>query len=145
MQYHIGRELRCLSNKIRRSLEKIDVIAQMNDLTGTNGFIIMYLAKAKHPVYQKDIELEFGITRSTASKVLTLMEKKDLITRQNVESDARLRQILLTPKAFDLTKKVLSQMDAFEKGLLKGFSDDEVNTLISLLKRVNDNLELKEE
>lgn len=145
MQYHIGRELRCLSNKIRRSLEKIDVIAQMNDLTGTNGFIIMYLAKAKHPVYQKDIELEFGITRSTASKVLTLMEKKDLITRQNVESDARLRQILLTPKAFDLTKKVLTQVDAFEKGLLKGFSDDEVNTLISLLKRVNDNLELKEE
>ncbi len=145
MQYHIGREVRCLSNKIRRRLEKIDVIAQMNDLTGTNGFIIMYLAKAKHPVYQKDIELEFGITRSTASKVLTLMEKKDLITRQNVESDARLRQILLTPKAFDLTKKVLSQIDAFEKGLLKGFSDDEVNTLISLLKRVNDNLELKEE
>lgn len=145
MQYHIGRELRCLSNKIRRRLEKIDVIVQMNYLTGTNGFIIMYLAKAKHPVYQKDIELEFGITRSTASKVLTLMEKKDLITRQNVESDARLRQILLTPKAFDLTKKVLSQMDAFEKGLLKGFSDDEVNTLISLLKRVNDNLELKEE
>ena len=145
MQYHIGREVRCLSNKIRRRLEKIDVIAQMNDLTGTNGFIIMYLAKAKHPVYQKDIELEFGITRSTASKVLTLMEKKDLITRQNVESDARLRQILLTPKAFDLTKKVLTQMDAFEKGLLKGFSDDEVNTLISLLKRVNDNLELKEE
>ena len=145
MQYHIGREVRCLSNKIRRRLEKIDVIAQMNDLTGTNGFIIMYLAKAKHPVYQKDIELEFGITRSTASKVLTLMEKKDLITRQSVESDARLRQILLTPKAFDLTKKVLSQIDAFEKGLLKGFSDDEVNTLISLLKRVNDNLELKEE
>lgn len=145
MQYNIGREVRCLSNKIRRRLEKIDVIAQMNDLTGTNGFIIMYLAKAKHPVYQKDIELEFGITRSTASKVLTLMEKKDLITRQNVESDARLRQILLTPKAFDLTKKVLSQIDAFEKGLLKGFSDDEVNTLISLLKRVNDNLELKEE
>lgn len=145
MQYHIGREVRCLSNKIRRRLEKIDVIAQMNYLTGTNGFIIMYLAKAKHPVYQKDIELEFGITRSTASKVLTLMEKKDLITRQNVESDARLRQILLTPKAFDLAKKVLSQIDAFEKGLLKGFTDDEVNTLISLLKRVNDNLELKEE
>ena len=42
---------------------------------------------AQMDIYQKDIEAHFGITRATASKVITLMEKKGLIQRVSTESE----------------------------------------------------------
>ena len=47
----------------------------MEDVSGTNGRIIRFLSDHENEdVYQRDLEREFGITRSTASRVLTLME-----------------------------------------------------------------------
>ncbi|SPU25488.1 MarR family transcriptional regulator [Bifidobacterium bifidum] len=50
-------------------------------------------------IYQHTIEQKFCITRSTASRVLALMEKKGLIARESVAHDARCKRIVLTDKA----------------------------------------------
>ena len=145
MEYHIGGRIRCLANRIRRKTENIEVIMRLQELSGTNGFIIGYLHRAKTPVYQKDLEQEFGITRSTASKVLSLMEKKGLIERRAVDRDARLKQIVLTPKAIELNKEVVHELNLFEKQLLNSFTEEEVQLLSSYLKRIEDNLYMEGE
>ena len=78
----IGMELRSLNNLIRRYFEFSSHKREIESVTGNNGWIIGYLAdNSGRDVFQKDIENHFTITRSTASKVLSLMERKELIRR----------------------------------------------------------------
>ena len=49
-------------------------------------------------VYQKDIEEEFQIRKSTATGILKLMEKHGFIRRESAQQDARLKRIVPTKK-----------------------------------------------
>ena len=72
-------------------------------LTRVNICIIKYLIDNENEdIFQKDIEIKFGITKSTASKVLKLMESKNLIVRQSVKNDARLKKLMASQKAKEI-------------------------------------------
>lgn len=92
MQYEIGKELHKLNTRVCRILEKNCPEDDMPYLTGANGRIICYLWEHQNEeIYQKDLEKEFGINRSTASREVGLMEKKGILfsylkrMRENIE------------------------------------------------------------
>lgn len=137
----VGFQLRRLNNQIKRCMESSDVKKQLDSITGTNGWIICYLADhSEEDIFQRDLEKRFGITRSTASKVLSLMERKGLVERQSVADDARLRKIVLTQKAVDLNEMLRRDGRRFEKQLTEGFTEEELRTLLSYLDRMQQNL-----
>lgn len=137
----IGLELRSLSNLIRRYFEFSSHKKEIESTTGNNGWIIGYLANnAKNDIYQKDIEDYFTITRSTASKVLSLMEQKGLIQRQAVAQDARLKKIVLTDKAWKIEEVMRKDAEKMESTLIKGFTEEEIGTLYSYLIRMKENI-----
>ena len=144
MHLHIGSIINKLSYKIKRNVCNLPAIKLIDEISGTNSLLLQYISlnnsKGK-PVFQKDIEKEFGITRSTASKVITLMEKKNLVQRVSVENDARLKRLVLTEKAIKLNEMAQAEIEKFEKSLLKGLSEKETHTLIDLLSKISLNLE----
>ena len=66
-------------------------------------------------VYQKDIEEEFRIRKSTATGILQLMEKNGFISRESSKKDARLKRIVPTPKAEALRPEILEHIRDTEK------------------------------
>ena len=137
----IGIELRGLNNMIRRYIDKHLNKKIVDQITGTNGWIISYLSHNLHrDVFQKDLEEEFGVTRSTASKVVNLMVQKGLIERYPVPYDARLKKLVLTPKALEISKLMDEDGETIEKLLTKGFTEDELKTLESYIQRMKKNL-----
>ena len=91
-------------------------------------------------MFQYDIERAFSITRSTASRVLGLMEKKGLITRSAVDWDARVRKIELTPTASDLVVEIMRAAHQLETTLFTGFTPDEQERFMDDLARMRANL-----
>jgi len=137
----IGSELWSLHNLIRRYFDFATHRSEIESITGNNGRIIHYLAEnADKDIYQKNLERQFSITRSTTSKVLRLMEQKGLITRQAVEHDARLKKITLTDKAWEMRKIMSGDKDKMEQTLTRGFSGEEIKTLYSYIQRMKDNI-----
>ncbi|WP_444658415.1 MarR family winged helix-turn-helix transcriptional regulator [Caproiciproducens sp. R2] len=137
----IGLELRSLNNMIRRYFEFSSHKNEIETITGNNGWIIGYLAdNADKNIYQKDLEDHFTITRSTASKVLSLMEQKGLIQRQAVAQDARLKKIVLTEKAWKIKGLMREDAERMERTLTSGFTEEEVETLYSYLQRMRTNI-----
>lgn len=137
----IGMELRSLSNLIRRYFEFSSHRKEIETVTGNNGWIIGYLAhNADRDIFQKDLEEHFTITRSTASKVLSLMEHKGLIRRQAVARDARLRKIVLTEKAWEIEGLMRNDADRMEQTLTGGFSQEELRALAGFLARMKKNI-----
>ena len=137
----IGFELRSLNNLIRRYFEFSSHHREIETVTGNNGWIIGYLAEnSEREIYQKDLEEHFTITRSTASKVLNLMEQKGLIQRQAVAQDARLKKIVLTEKAWQIKELMREDGERMERTLTDGFTEEEVKTLYSYLQRMKANI-----
>lgn len=140
-QRTVSAELRTLTRRIHRFIENSPNKKQIDSVTGTNGWIIAYLScKKDADVFQRDVEKEFDITRSTASKVINLMEQKGLVERQKVSSDARLRKLSLTPKAAKLSALFEKDQQILEDTLTKGFTAEEKQNLYEYIKRMKNNL-----
>ena len=138
---YIGIEIRALDNQIKRLIDSKIQKSAFCRLTGSNGWIIDYIRKkSPKPVYQKDLEAEFNITRSTASKVLNLMEEKGFIVRESVPEDARLKKLVLTPEAIEISKGMEADRDAIERQITKGFSEKELEQFSSYIERIRKNV-----
>ncbi len=141
-QNKISGEFRSLSRRIYRFVENSPNKKTIDSVTGTNGWIIAYLScNRDRDVFQKDIEKAFDVTRSTASKVIDLMEQKGLVERQRVEQDARLKKLVLTPKAEALSELFEKEREYLENTLTRGFTDEEKNTLLDYIRRMKINLD----
>ena len=104
-------------------------------------WIVGYLSEnADKDIYQRDIEKHFTIARSTASKVLRLMEEKGLIQRQPVAHDARLKKIVLTQKAYEIKGLMREDSEIMERTLTQGFTEEELKTLHSYIQRMKENI-----
>lgn len=143
MERAIGAELRRLSNLSCRYFEQQSNKKRVEAITGTNGWIIGFIAHQEEKgqeVYQRDLETRFGITRSTASKVVNLMVQKGLIQQESVPGDKRLKRLVLTERALEIKQMMDEDHRRFESTLRKGFSEDEVEQLFYLLGKLKQNL-----
>lgn len=149
MEKTVHNELRSLSHHIYRFIENLPNKRNVESMTGTNGCIIGYLAENyDRDVFQKDIEKKFGITRSTASKVINLMEQKDLVKRQSVSYDGRLKKIVLTDKSRAISHLITEDMALVESIITEGFSPEEIDAMCDYIERMKKNIKnykLKEE
>jgi DNA-binding MarR family transcriptional regulator len=140
----VGKTIRSLNNMITRRFDASRPDKEVLErITGTNRWVIGYLVeqrRAGKDVYQRDLEKAFGVTRSTVSKVLDLMEQKGLIERQSVECDARLKKLVLLPKALELSERMCAYAEGVEKEITAGFSPAEIENLFDYIDRIKKNL-----
>ena len=140
-QIWIGKEIHSLNNMIRRYFESSPAKKEIEEVTSNNGWIIRYLSENEdHDIYQKDLEEHFTIARSTASRVLGLMEEKGMIRRLPVARDARLKKIVLTDKSRKILNLMCRDAEWMEQSLVKDFSEEEEKTLCSYIQRMKDNI-----
>ena len=117
-------DIRAASHAMRRRFDSLD-IGKPSGLTPS----------------QKDIEAEFNIRRSTATRLLQSMEHKDLIMREPEENDGRLKRIRLTEKAAERSREVLDRISCIERQLVEGITAEEMKVLHSVCQRIRQNAE----
>ncbi|MDE6584140.1 MAG: MarR family transcriptional regulator [Anaeroplasmataceae bacterium] len=138
----IGLEIKNLNNIINRNFKNLSSVKLLDEITDSNGYILVFLAKhSAEVITQKSIEGILGITRSTASTILSRMEKKELIKREVLSTDTRMKRILITEKGKSLCLKIDEEATAFNQDILKGFKDCEIKQFLSYVERMKKNME----
>lgn len=138
----LGFELHRASRMVKRYMDGDATRLYVEKMTGTHGWAVGYFYNNRHKdVFQKDFEQEFEIRRSTASNILSLMEKNGLIKRESVPYDARLKKITLTNKALEVQSVVNKSFDRLESTIKKDISEEELTVFFSVLDKVCSNLE----
>lgn len=133
----IGFYLRKLNNHIQKRSHSFYNRKEINECSLSNLWVIDYLTdNLDKDIYQKDIEAEFSINRATASKMLTLMEEKNFITRIPCEEDGRLKKIKVLPEGEKLKSICLAIRKEMEKELSYSLTKEEVETLKNILKKM---------
>lgn len=136
----IAFQIKSLNNQIRRLLEKSAFPENHAELTGMHYAVLGYLADQEEDVYQKDIEAEFNIRRSTASEMLKLMEKNGFLLRTYDTIDTRLKKITLTEKAKELDKIAKANILQLQQRMTEGISPEEMEQFYHVLQKISNNI-----
>jgi MarR family. len=144
---NIGAELRALNisllrylakHKVRTNKEKSDY---PDETRGLQIWVIDYLIKHQdEDIFQRDLEKEFVMRRSTATNFVKKMEQAGLIRRESVAYDARLKKIILTDKAFELQAGMMAKKKEFETLLRGDLSEQEIKQFIATIQKIKHNL-----
>ena len=144
MHNGVGIKIKKIQSLIRKSIHDSETFKTNQELTNVIGWTIGYISRRNvdgMETYQKDVEKEFKISRSTATGLLQNMEKLGYIYREVSEIDSRLKRIVLTKKSIELHKKVILTFNEIENKLLAGFSEEEKKMLFAFLLKLEKNLE----
>ena len=140
MEKDCGMWIHVLSHKLRK---RMDANMQELGLTGVQSRVMRYILVkcADGPVFQRDVESAFGMSRSTATGILQLMEKNDLIQRESVERDARLKSLIPTEKAVRLDEKIGQYLHQTEQRLTRGMSSQQLAMFLETAAQMAANLD----
>lgn len=137
----IGLAVNATSHLFKREVDNALNKRCTEKITGMQGFIIHYITRnSDRDIFQKDIEKEFSIRRSTATSILQLMEKKGLITRQSVNSDARLKKIVLTEKSLKRHEIFKEELERMEEKLSAGLTEKEKTDFFRIIEKIKSNI-----
>lgn len=140
----VGFAIRMQNTAFTRRFINDGMAGGLDEVTIMHGWIMGYLHKNEDKeIYQKTIESEFGICRSSVTSLVKLMEQKGYIRRENVPGDARLKKIVLTPEGRATAIRVKETLDNMELDILKGISREELQTYFAVSEKIKNNLELQ--
>lgn len=130
--------VRSLSNGIHRLMDSS--IAKDWRITPMQGRFIGFIRRHQSDVFQRDLEAEFCIRRSTASAILQTMERDGLIRREAVPQDARLKKLVLTPKAEAFSAYFHQELTRVEALITSGISEEELDCFFRTAEKLDHNL-----
>lgn len=143
---HIGIAARCLNHEIGRAVRAVISEEFGDSATGVQSWIVRYLYDhGEEDVFQKDLESQFSVRRSTMTTILQLMEKNGLIKKESVSRDARLKKLILTPAAVEMQDRIRSGIDTLEAKMREGISDKDLDTFFSVAEKIKGNLNRSEQ
>lgn len=100
----------------------------LSELSKTNGVSQKRLAE----LTERD--------QTTVGKILDKLIKKELVSRSVDPSDRRAVQLNITSKGLDLHTQIWPELEMLEKRVYEGLKDSEIESFISTLNKMYDNL-----
>lgn len=91
-------------------------------------------------ISQKDLALALEVSTATIAVSLKKLEHGGYINRSMDQSDNRLNQINITDKGHQVVEMSKQIFHSCDEKIFEGFTEDELETLSVLLKRMDDNL-----
>lgn len=138
----VGHRIKTLNNLLKRNMDK-HFGHRPDHATLMHTWIIGFLQDREDlgiDTFQKDIEAEFSINRSTTSEMLKLMCKKGMIQRVAVSHDARLKKIVLTEQSRHFNAMMSQEMRKLHEILVDGLTDEEIDMFVHLSDKLIENV-----
>ncbi|MEG2158697.1 MAG: MarR family transcriptional regulator [Clostridia bacterium] len=137
----IALELKKLGNLLKRKHLPIESACEGSRLTSAHGKIIGFLyRKNQSDIYQKDIEKEFTLRRSSATALLKTLEEDGFIERKAVVADGRLKKLTLTDKGRVFRERFVQGINQLEAEMTSGLTQDEIESFLITIDKIRNNL-----
>ena len=140
MSKNVGQSLRCLQRLIHQKVEVFKVESK-DDLTLVQAHTLRYLDEHKdEDVFQRDIEKVLNVRRSTCTEILNVLERDGYIERHSVNSDKRLKKLVLTAKTKELHLTISKNVERLEALLKKDINEEELEIFFKVIDKMKQNV-----
>ena len=86
-------------------------------------------------ISQKEIAEYCGKDKTSVTKIIDTLEKKNLLVRYSDQIDQRIKRVVLSNKGKDLMKNVMPVIEQHRNDLLEGIKSREIETFKVVLKK----------
>lgn len=140
MSKNVGQSLRCLQRLIHQKVEVLKVESK-DDLSLVQAHTLRYLDEHKdEDVFQRDIEKILNVRRSTCTEILNVLERDGYIERHSVNSDKRLKKLVLTAKTKELHLTISKNVERLEALLKKDINEEELEIFFKVIDKMKQNV-----
>ncbi|MDO4976572.1 MAG: MarR family transcriptional regulator [Eubacteriales bacterium] len=143
----VGKTIKCLNNLIMRNAGFARHCGSMDqgktlELTPMQGWIMAYLYFHRDQViYQKNLEAEFSIPKSTLATMLKQMAERGYIRRESGEYDTRLKRIYLSEEGEKIQKDFIRSFKSIDQYMCQGIPEEELEAFVATGLKMKSNLE----
>ena len=140
MNLDCGAWINMLSHKVKKRLNA--TLAEQG-ITGVQSRVMHYILAhcEEGPVVQRDVEEAFELSRSTTTGIVQLLEKKGIIRRESVDSDARLKSLVPTEKAGQIEEQVRERIREIEAVMTRNISPGQMQVFLEVAEKMSANLD----
>lgn len=92
-------------------------------------------------ISQDTLARMFKVDKGAVARAAKKLEDSGYIVRRRKAGDSRVWQLFVTDEGMCVNEKLQAEAMEFEKKMLAGFSEEETETLCSMLDRVADNID----
>lgn len=89
---------------------------------------------------QKEIAKQLNVKPSTVNVMIRRMEKANLVKRVKDKTDLRVSKVYLKQKGIDLKEDIKEIGRKFNEEVFYGFNEEEKQSIIMFLNKINNNL-----
>ena len=139
---YIGGLLRELTIAVHRNIGVELSEHELGDMKGPQSMALGYLihASAQDEIYVKDLEKYMKIRKSTASELVSRLEKNGYVKTEKSQKDGRLKRLIVTEEGHAAHDRILQFLQEIDYRLVEGLSKEEVDTFVNLLNRLIQNM-----
>lgn len=139
---YIGGLLRELTIAVHRNIGVELSEHELGDMKGPQSMALGYLihASAQDEIYVKDLEKYMKIRKSTASELVSRLEKNGYVKTEKSQKDGRLKRLIVTEEGHAAHDRILQFLQEIDDRLVEGLSKEEVDTFVNLLNRLIQNM-----
>ncbi|MBQ0071886.1 MAG: MarR family transcriptional regulator [Spirochaetales bacterium] len=118
----------------------VSPVCQKHALTQMEFDVIMFLFNNSSFDTAKEIVEVRQIAKSHASLAIKSLEGRGLLRKEYRDGNKRTEHLVLTPESLAIGEEGRDAQKNFETILMKGFSPEEMETMRSTMKRINENV-----
>ena len=136
----LGLEIALVSSTYRAAGQKTLKVNGLDDITREQLSILLILSLTDG-LYQTQIANILGKDRPNITRMIDILESNGYITREKDENNRRILKVFLTDKGKEKVEFVKPLKERMSAAQYKGMSDEEILTLVRLLRQVRNNIE----
>ena len=138
----VGKMIKSIDNLIIKNAEKMCNVEFMKEFSPMQGWILGFLYHNQNrDIFQKTLEEEFGIPKSTLAAMIKQLCDKGYVVRECAEHDTRFKKIYISQKGLNLQKKMLERFHMIEEYMYDDIPEEEMQAFIRTGKKIKHNLE----
>ncbi|SDW75366.1 DNA-binding transcriptional regulator, MarR family [Lutibacter oricola] len=103
-------------------------------------FIILKILEKNNGLPQNDLAFITESDKTSLSRLISNMEKKQLISRKSIKGDKRVKNVYITPNGIKVYQNTLPIIVAAMKKFQQGISEKEIELTINIIKKIQNNI-----
>lgn len=136
----LGLEIALTSSVYRAAGKKSLISHGLDDIT-REQFGILLLLSLGDGLYQSQIANILGKDRPNITRMIDVLESKEYIRREKDETNRRILKVFLTEKGLEKAELAKPLKERINTAQYKNMTNEEVQTLVRLLRQVRKNIE----
>lgn len=136
----LGLEMALTASAYRSAGQKTLKVHGCDNITREQLGILLLLTLGDG-LYQTQIANILGKDRPNITRMIDVLETNGFIRREKDENNRRILKVYLTEKGKERANVAKPLKDRMNAAQYKGMTDDEIITLVTLLRRVRKNIE----